>query len=390
MALPFRYNVLSLAARPTSTLSSVGLVAIVIATFAYLQAVTDSAFNTMMATGDPNTLLILSQSAESETVSGLGKDELNKLDLAPQVVRDGAAPVVSPEVVAISSGFTHEDDNITVNAAVRGVDFDAANRVRRGRVRMVQGDRFTPGRYEVIVGVAAQRLFRNYNIGDEIQLGTRGVRNFKIVGIFTTDGTAADSEIWAYVESVRDVYGRNGYSSARMLVDNEQDGRQAIAYINGPEVGLTARTERAYFATLNTNQTTTQVLSVAMIIIMGTAAAFAVANTMYAAVAGRVREIGMLRAIGFARISILTAFVLEGLLLAVAGGVAGAGLSLLCNGMQRNILPTSFTTVSYTLTITPKIVVTSLAVAVAIGLVGAIMPAWRAARLGVTTALREA
>lgn len=390
MALPFRYNVLSLAARPTSTLSSIGLIAIVIATFAYLQAVTDSAFNTMAATGDPNTIIVLSQSAETETVSGLGKDELNKLDLTPKVVRDGETPVLSPEVVAITSGFTREDTNIAVNAAVRGVEFDAANRVRGGRVRMVEGVPFTAGPYEAIVGVGVRRMFRDHEIGDEIQLGTRGMRNFKIVGIFTTDGTAADSEIWAYVETVRDVYGRNGYSSARMLVNSEQDGRAAITYISGPEVQLTAKTEREYFTALNTNQTTTQVLSVAMIIIMGTAAAFAVANTMYAAVAGRVREIGMLRAIGFARISILTAFVLEGLLLALAGGVAGAALSLLCNGMQRNMLPTSFTTVSYTLTITPKILVTSLAVAVAIGLVGAIMPAWRAARLRVTTALREA
>lgn len=390
MALPIRYNFLSLLARPTSTISSVGLIAIIIATFAYLQAITDSAFNAMSATGDQNTLIVLSQSAESETVSALGKDLVNKLDIVPEVVRGDAGPIVSPEVVAISSAFTRDEDNVAVNTAVRGVDFDAANRVRHGRVRIVEGRPFNPGTYEVIVGEQARRAYRSMNIGDDVQLGTRGLRTFKIVGIFSTDGTAADSETWVYVETARDVYGRQGYSSVRMLAPNPQAAQKAIDFIKGPQIGLTAKTERQYFSDLSTNQNATQVFSVAMIVIMGIAAAFAVANTMYAAVAGRVREIGMLRAIGFGRISVLTSFVFEGLLLALIGGVIGAGLSLGFNGMQHSILPTTFTSVQYGLKITPKIIGTSLAVALAIGLAGAIMPAWRAARLGVTTALREA
>lgn len=390
MALPFRYNVLSLAARPTSTITSMLLIAIVIATFAYLQAITDSAFATMAATGDPNTLIVLSQSAESESISRVGKDDLNKLEMTPEAVRGSTGPIISAEVVAISSAETREQAGFSVNAAVRGVDYDAACAVRHGRVRLVAGRPFQPGTYEVMVGDSTRRLFRGHEIGDEILLGTRGIRPFKIVGIFTTDGTSADSEIWGYVETVRDAYGRTSYSSARMLVDGEQAGRRAIDFINGPEVALSARTEREYFSNISTNQAATQVLSIVMIIIMGTAAAFAVANTMYAAVAGRVREIGMLRAVGFARVSILTSFVLEGLLLAAAGGVIGCGLSLLCDGMRRNVLPRTFTTVSYALDITPKILGTSLIVAIAIGLIGSIMPAWRAARMSVTTALREA
>jgi len=242
----------------------------------------------------------------------------------------------------------------------------------------------------VIIGDSAHRLYRNHEIGDEIDLGTRGKRPFKIVGIFTTGGTAADSEIWGYVETLRDVYARRGYSSARMLVANEQDGRTLIDYVKGPAVELNAKTERTYFTDLNTNQAATQVLSVVMIVIMGIAAAFAVANTMYASVAGRTREIGMLRSLGFARTSILTAFVLEGLLLAFMGGATGCLLSLLSHGVQRNVLPTTFTTVSYTLEITPKIIGTSLVVAIAIGLIGSIMPAWRAARMHVVSALRDA
>lgn len=396
MAIPFRYNALSLAARPTSTISSIALIALVIATFAYLQAVTDSAFNTMAGTGDDKTLIVLAQSANSETVSGLTRDQLNKLGTVPDVVRDGAGPLVSEELVAISSARTREaaksngKDDVKVNTAVRGVEFEPARKVRHDRVRLLEGRVFQPGTYEVIVGSAAQRLYDRFNVGDEVQLGTRGMRSFKIVGVFTTGGTAADSEIWGYGETLRDVYSRNGYSSARMLVTGDEAARKAIAYIEGPSVALTAKTERQYFEDLNTNQSMQQTLSIAMILIMGIAAAFAVANTMYAAVAGRTREIGMLRAIGFGPVNILNAFVLEGILLALGGGLLGALISLCFNGMQRSILPQTFTTVSYTLEVTPKIVLVSLAVSVAIGLVGSIMPAWRAAKLGVTTALREA
>lgn len=391
MAVPFRYNLLSMASRPTSTMSSVGLIAVIIGSFAYLQAVTDSAFNTMTATGDPRTIVVLNRAASTETVSGLGKDEINKLQLTPGVVSGTGGPVVSSEIVAICSAFTRDDAEVAVNTAVRGVEFESACRVRHGRVKVLAGGRvFQPGTYEVMVGEAAHKLYRGHDLGDEIQLGTRGLRSFRIVGVFSGGGTAADSEIWGYAETLRDVYGRLGYSSARLLVEDETAAQEAIDYIQGPAVNLTATTERKYFQELQTNQVATQVLSFAMIVIMGIAAAFAVANTMFAAVAGRSREIGMLKAVGFGRASILSAFLAEGLIVASAGGVLGCVLSLVWHGAQRNILPTTFTTVSYSLAITPKILGTSLAVAVAIGLAGSIVPAWRAARMNVVSALREA
>lgn len=389
MALPFRYNVLSLFARPTSTASSIALIAVVIAAFAYLQAVTDSAFSTMSATGDPTTIIVLNPSAESETVSGLGKDQINKLESAPDAVRRGDRPIISPEMVAISSAYTHESSDMKLNAAVRGVEWESACAVRHDRVRLVRGRPFQPGVEEVVVGEEANRLYVNYEIGDTIQMGTRALQSFTIVGVFTTDGTAADSEIWGDVETLRDVYGRVGYSSARMLAADEAGAARLIEHIKGPQVELEGKTERAYFRDLNTNQNATQVLSVAMIVIMGIAAAFAVANTMYAAVAGRTREIGMLRAIGFARVNILTAFVLEGMVLSILGGATGCVLSLVFHGMRKSILPVTFTTVSYQLQITPKIIGTSLAVAAAIGLIGSLFPSWRAAKMKVTDALRE-
>jgi ABC-type lipoprotein release transport system permease subunit len=385
----FHYNFRSLLARPTSTISSLLLIALVIGVFAYLQAVTDSAFQTMAGTGDPNTILVLAQSADAETMSRLGNDELNRLGGVADAVQDDKGPVISPELTAISSAYTGDSGATKINTAVRGVDFERANRVRHDRVKIVEGRLFQPGTEEVIVGRAASRLYLKHGLGDRVPIGTRGNQEFTVVGIFDTGGTAADSEIWGYVETIRDAYGRCVYSSARLVVDNEQAGGRVINFVKGPGVELSAQTEKQYFASLNTNQTTTQVLGIVMIIIMGIAAAFAIANTMYAAVAGRVREIGMLRAIGFAKTSILTAFVLEGLVLAVGGGALGASASLLFNGVQRNMMPSTFTTVSYSLEITPKILGVCLAVAAAIGLAGSVFPAWRAAKMSVVQALRD-
>jgi putative ABC transport system permease protein len=390
MALPLRYNVLSMVARPASTISSILLIGVVIAVFSYLQAVTDSAFSAMARTGDPLTVIVLNQSAQSESVSGFGKDKLNKLELAPNSVSFGSSALISAEVMAISSAAGREAPEVKINAAVRGVDFEAADRIRSGRVEIIEGRLFKPGLQEVIVGESAASAYVGHGLGDAIEIGNRGARKFKIVGIFSTGGTSADSEIWGYVETIRDGYGRQGYSSARLRVKNEADAQEMIRYIQGPAVELTAMTERTYYSDMERGQQATQVFSIAMIVIMGFASAFAVANTMYAAVAGRTREIGMLRAVGFAPISVLTSFVLEGLLLSLMGGAVGCVLSLATNGIRESILPGAFTTVSYTLQITPKIAGVSLAVAVTIGFLGSILPARRAARLPVTIALREA
>jgi putative ABC transport system permease protein len=389
MLLALRYNILSMFARPTSTGSSILLIAFIIAAFCYLQAVTDSALNTLNGHGSPNTILVLNQSAETENVSGLGQDAINLLELAPNIEAANGVPLISRELVAIGSAFTEADPDVAINTAIRGVDLDLARAVRPNGVEIIAGRALQPGTLEIIVGRSASRLYRDHQVGDRIQLGNRGTREFEIVGVFSTGGSAEESEIWGYVETLRDVYGRQGYSSARVTVADESAARAAIEYIEGPSVGLTAMTEVEYFADLNANTTATQVLSVAMIIIMGTAAIFAIANTMYAAVVGRTREIGMLRAIGFGRLRVLTAFVAEGLFLALVGGVLGALVSLSFNGMQRTILPSTFTTVSYSLQITPKIIGTSIAIALLIGLVGSIMPAYRAARLSVVRSLRE-
>lgn len=389
MALPTRYNVLSMFARPVGTISSVLLIAVVIAVFSYLQAVTDSAFSVMSSTGDPLTVLVISQSADSETVSGLGKDMVNKLEQAPGLVSDANGALISAELVAISSASSIKDPQVKVNACVRGVDFERANAVRDGRIKLSKGRVFSPGAYEVIVGESAAGAYAGHNLGDEIEIGNRGIRKFKIVGVFATGG-AADSEIWGYVETLRDVYNRSGYSSVRLRAQSESTAEQMIEFVEGPSVELTAKTEREYFSEMSRGQDATKVFGIAMIVILGIASAFAVANTMYAAVAGRTREIGILRAIGFRPLSVLTSFVLEGVLLSAAGGLLGCVISLFANGLRENILPGAFTTVSYELAITPKILVVSLAVALTIGLVGSVLPALRAARMPVTSALRQA
>ncbi|HEY3242887.1 MAG TPA: FtsX-like permease family protein [Phycisphaerae bacterium] len=371
-------------------MASIALIAVVIGVFAYLQAVVESAVRVLARSADPNAIVILSPGALSETVSNLQKDQINRLETIPQLVRDADGPIISNEIVALSSAVPREGGDVTVNAAVRGVDLARANRVRHGRVHIMPGGRaFRPGASEIIVGAAVHHLHRNHDPGDEVVLGTRASTAFRIVGVFDTGGTAADSEIWGDVERFRETYGRTGYSAARVLVPDGNAAWQAIQMAQGPSVGLSAQTESDYFRRLGTNQRPTFVLSIAIVIILGIAAALAVANTMYASVAARTGEIAMLRTMGFVRSSILAAFVLEGLALAALGGALGVLLSCLWYGTQQKMVSGMLTVVSYRLAITAPIAATCLAVGAGIGLAGTLLPAWRASRVDVVTALRE-
>jgi ABC-type antimicrobial peptide transport system permease subunit len=113
--------------------------------------------------------------------------------------------------------------------------------------------------------------------------------------------------------------------------------------------------------------------------------------TMYAAVANRTVEIGTLRALGFNRVSVLSAFLIESILLSLIGGAIGIGIASLMSFVK--ISTTNFGTFSelaFGFTLAPTIVVTTLIFALLMGILGGFLPAVRASRLDILTALRSA
>jgi ABC-type lipoprotein release transport system permease subunit len=257
-------------------------------------------------------------------------------------------------------------------------------------VRLVGGEPLAQGTLQAIVGIAARDRYGGLALGDEIAMGRRGDRRYKVVGYFEAGGGALESEIWVPRTMLADSFMRNFLSTVRLRLEEPAQVPEAVKFINSPAVGLEARGEIDYYRELAVKTREIVALTTILIAIMAIGAVFAVANTMYSAVDGRRREIAMLRTIGFGRRAIMTAFVLESLLLCLLACAAGLGASLLLSGRRQDFLSdATWTVLVYELRLTPAIVAAALGLALLVGVVGALAPAVRAARVNILQAVRR-
>jgi putative ABC transport system permease protein len=213
------------------------------------------------------------------------------------------------------------------------------------------------------------------------------------VGIFDGGKSGFDSEVWGDVEQMMQAFRRTLYSSALVRLQ-EASGFQAFSDAIGsdPRLVLDVKREPAFYEeqSKQLSQFIT-ILGIVLSLIFSIGAMIGAAITMYAAVANRTAEIGTLRALGFRRSAILAAFLLESMLLALAGGVAGL---LLASGLQAFTITTmnwqSFSQLAFGFDLTPRIVASSLLFSLVMGLIGGFLPSLRAARLEIVDALRAA
>jgi ABC-type lipoprotein release transport system permease subunit len=275
---------------------------------------------------------------------------------------------------------------------VRGID-DVAFEVHP-EIRLVEGRRFAQGALECIAGKAARDRYKDLNIGDEVTMGRAANRLFKVVGIFEAGGSALESEILAPRTMISDSYNRRLVSSVVLRLRDASLADTAIEYIDGSAVALEARRETKYYADLSQKTAEIVLLTSILTALMAFGAAFAVANTMYAAVDARRREIAMLRTIGFPRRAIVASFVVEGLmicLVACAAGLLAVAAYFGFAGRQDDYLSDiTWTVLAYDDRLTPGIAMVCAGLAVVVGVLGAFAPAMRAARVQVITALRRA
>jgi len=275
------------------------------------------------------------------------------------------------------------------NVAVRGVD--PVVFAVHDNVRLVEGRVPEPGAMEAMAGRASRDRYAQMDVGSELPLGRAGHRNYRVVGVFEAGGGALESEIWAPRTLIEDTYNRRFASSVVFRLAEGASADDAIRYLASPSVQLDAKLETDYYEELSSKTREIVALTTILVGIMAIGAIFAVANTMYAAVDGRRREIAMLRTIGFARHSILIAFVVESLLICVTACAAGLAVSVVVNGSRQDFLSdTTWTVLAYELRITPRIAAAALLVATLVGVIGALVPAVRAARIRVIEALRKA
>ncbi len=379
MAVPLKYNVRNLRVRATRTVLTVIGVALALMIFIAVRAMAEGLKRAIVRTGSPDNIVLMEPGPVATMEFGaLDREVLSVVPDFPFVKRANGVPLVSPEAAA-AVWVTRPGSGKDVWMTARGVQ-PIAFQVHDG-VRVVQGQPPQSGG-GVVVGKLVAAKLGDVRVGDTLRFGTR---DWQVVGIFDGGGTAFDSEIWATLDDLLADLRRDQLSAVTLKVSEPAQVADAVYELNTQSrVVVLAEPEVAYYATLSEQFRQIEILGVLIAIIMAIAAVFGGMNTMFTAVAGRVREIGVLKALGFSRGSIQSSFVFESLLIAVAGGLLGILLGSAVHGRSA-----SAPTVAFTLTVTWRIVAEAVGLALLIGLAGGWAPARLAARLRVVDAVRH-
>jgi len=387
MGLITNYNLRSMIVRKGTAAMTAGGIAMVVAVFVMTMAIAQGFRGALVASGSNQNAILLRKGATSETVSAVLRPQLPLIESMPQVARarDGH-PLASPELVVIIS-LPRSTDGNPANVPVRGVGPLAFE--IRNTLKFVEGRRFTPGMREINVGRQAVNRFRGVTLGSDVKFGSA---TWNVVGIFTADDASFESEVWGDVDLMMPAFQRNGYQSTTVkLVDPLAFASFENAVAADPRLDLKAYPERDYYeGQSETTGTLLRIFAVFVTTILSIGAVFGAMNTMYAAVAYRTREIGTLRALGFSRVRIIAAFLVESVALALIGGAIGCILALPVHGISTGAMNmTSFSELAFKFRITPALLGAGLVFSALMGAVGGLLPALRAARIPVARALRE-
>jgi putative ABC transport system permease protein len=387
MALPISYNIRSLYVRGRVTLLAIGGIALVVAVLIVLVAMASGFRIALQASGSPANAIITQRGSTSEITSGIARDAVNALSVDARVARDADGnPLASPDLVVVAA-MKRKEDGADVNVVIRGVT-PMAFKVRPG-VIVAQGRNFTPGLYEVIVGRKLFDRMVGMELGRTIRMQRR---DWTIVGVFDASGSGFESEVWGDKDAMGPAFGRG--SGAQTLTVRMNDPSEIAAFNEelqrNPRMQVQAIQERLYYEQQSAGVSgPLMALAVFVAIVMGIGAVFGAMNTMYAIVAARTREIGTLRALGFSRLAVLAAFVIESTCLAIVGGALGCLVALPANGISSAAGGANFAEIAFAFRVTPVALVVGMTLAVLMGIAGGLLPSFRAARIPITAALRE-
>ncbi len=387
-AVPFSYIARNLWVRRVTTLLTAGGMALVVYVFATVLMMSEGIRSTLVATGQADNVMVLRKGAGAEINSGIGRSQAAILSTLPGIATDAAGQaLISAEPVVLINlpkRATGKPSNVTV----RGTS--ATGLQLRPGLRLVEGRMFRPGTSEIIVGRSTAAGFAGIDIGGTLRFAGR---DWLIVGRFDAGGSGFDSEIWGDAEQMLQAFRRNVFSVVVFrLADSGLFEATKTRIDDDPRLALEAKPEIRFYAEQSEALSTfINILGLSLAVIFSIGAVVGAMITMFAAVASRIAEIGTLRALGFRRGAVLTAFMVESMLLATLGGLLGLAAA---SGMQAvDVSTTNFQTFSelaFRFVLTPSIALQAMVFALAMGLVGGFIPAWRAARLQIVDCLRAA
>ena len=342
----------------------------------------------MEQSGSEVRALVMRSGADSEMTSGLGPTEVDIIKQAPGLRRNGQTPIASAELYVIID-IPKIGTNSPANVPMRGVE-PTATAVRE-EFSIVEGRMFEFGTNEVVVGRGAKVNFQGLTVGNAIQSGQN---TWQVVGVFESDGSIAETEIWVDSRVLQGAFRRgNTYQTVLARLDSSQTFDTFRDWlITNPQVNVQVRREVEYYAQQSRAlNSLIRGVGFGIAALMGIGAVFGAILTMYTAVSTRSREIATLRALGFNTTSVIVSVLAESLALAAIGGAIGGVLAYLAfNGYQTSTMNFStFSQVAFAFQVTPQLLGMGLTYALLMGLIGGLFPALRAARLPIPSALRE-
>jgi len=339
--------------------------------------------------GSEDVAMIMRAGSTNELSGGFGVDTVTVVSDAPGIKRDAQnKPILSPELYVLVDGRMRGKDAST-NLPLRGVS-QWAPQVRKS-FKLVEGRMFREATNEVIVGDGVVKQYEGLEVGKTVRWGNA---NWNVVGRFTDGGGIAESEAWADTPIVQQAWRRgNSFQSIRVKLNNPEALKTLKDSLSkDPRVRVGVQTERSFYADQQKLMSTIiNNVGWALAIMMGIAALFAALNTLYNAVATRVREIATLRAMGFNGWAVMISVLVEAMILGAVGGLVGGLLAFLTfNGMHSSTMNwASFSQMTFAFTVTPQLMVTGIIYGLILTFVAGILPGIRAARLPITAGLRE-
>lgn len=381
-------NLRSIPQRAGLSLATIISIALVTGVLLGFLAMSNGFRATLQGTGSENVAVALRAGSQAELNSGLSSEDVRLIEEAPGVARDSEGrPLVSGELYVIVDG-TKRASGTDANLPLRGVGPQALS-LREG-FEMVEGRMFEPGTNELVVGASVLREFSGFDLGETIRLGSN---EWVVVGIFSTGGSVFESEIWADIAVIQNLYNRGtAVQSVRARLTSVEAIEDLRAWAaDEPRVNLDIESETDFFASqAGGTAVLIEFVGWPLAIIMAIGALAGAWNTMYSSVDTRMREIATLRAIGFSGFAAAVGTMVESLVLAALGGLVGAlAIYLLFNGVSASTLGSGFTQVVFSFAVTGGSVIAGMVMAVVIGFLGGLVPAIRSAYVPLLTVHRS-
>ncbi len=387
MAIPFVYNIRNVVQRPVATITTAIGIGLTVAVLLAALALAEGFRSTLRSAGSPERAIVLSSGADSEVMSGFALSAGDILRASPFIARgpDGR-PQATLEMVA-TTNLARIGQRGTSNIRVRGVDLATIG--VRATPTTVEGRMFRSGTDEIVVGRSIATRFEHCRVGDELKVQRRML---KVVGLLATGGSSYESEVWGDMNVLAPLFHREGgYAVALVRMKDPARFAEFKREIEqDPRLGVSVKREDLFYAEQSQGVTVmVMVLGGFITIIMAAGALFGVANTMFAVVSGRTREIATLLVLGFSPFAIMASFMTESVIISLMGGVLGCLLALPINGITTSTTNfQSFSEVAFHFRVTPLLMLVALVFSAVLGLLGGFFPALRAARHPIARTLR--